>query len=158
MDVNTGNSSTRDEALNNIINKMNRSSSYSPLAYKLDGSGCSCCLSEYFYLLCKINYEYKLFCYYGYINYKTTCAIIRCTCEEPFIWINIKPVEHIITDSELKYFLSVLSSIDNDDWIVDWQDFLTQQKENNEIYKYNESDADSDDNDENKNYSYYFRT
>ena len=52
--LNTSNAKTRDEALNIIITQMNNSSLYKPIAYKLDESGCSCCRSEYFNLICKI--------------------------------------------------------------------------------------------------------
>lgn len=91
--LNTGNSRFRDDALNKVINNMNKSLLYEPLGYKLSGSGCSCCLSECFYLVCRIGFDYKIFIYDGYINHSNKCAGIRCTCGEPFIWKNINPME-----------------------------------------------------------------
>ena len=60
--LNTQNSKTRDHALHTIIDNMNKTSSYVPFAYNLDGSNCSCCLSEYFYLV-MYNYTINFYCY-----------------------------------------------------------------------------------------------
>ena len=153
--LNTGDSRSRADALDKIIKNMNNSSLYKPLGYKLDGSGCSCCLSEYFYLVCKVQNDYKIFVYDGYIRHTSTCAYIRCTCGEPFIWKNINPQEKNFGESELEYFLGIVISIGDCAWKDDFELYLKQQKENEDIRKYNE------DNDDNtyiplKNYFYYF--
>jgi hypothetical protein len=153
--LNTGDSRSRADALDKIIKNMNNSSLYKPLGYKLDGSGCSCCLSEYFYLVCKVQNDYKIFVYDGYIRHTSTCAYIRCTCREPFIWKNINPQEKNFKESELEYFLGIVISIGDYAWKDDFELYLKQQKENEDIRKYNE---DNDDNTDIplKNYFYYF--
>lgn len=153
--LNTGNSRSRSEALDKIITNMNISSLYKPLGYNLDGSGCSCCLSEYFYLVCKVQNDYKIFVYHGYINHTSRCAGIRCTCRESFIWKDINPQEKNFMESELEYFLRIVISIGDDAWKDDFELYLKQQKEYEDIRKYNE---DNDDNTDIplKNYSYYF--
>ena len=151
--LNTSNAKTRDEALNIIITQMNNSSLYKPIAYKLDESGCSCCRSEYFNLICKIWDEYKIFSYDGYIKHANTCALIRCSCDQPFIWKNINPIEQ-----KYENFVSIeetFTSIKNDKWYDDLKYFFEQQKENKAIYKYNE-DEDEETNLSEKNYSFYF--
>lgn len=153
--LNTCNSKSRAEALDKIINNMNKSLLYKPLGYKLDGSGCSCCLSEYFYLVCKVQNDYKIFIYDGYINHTNKCAGIRCTCGEPFIWKNINPREKNFRESELEYFLEIVISIGDDSWKDDYKLYLEQQKEYEDIRKYNEDDDKNNDK-LLKNYSYYF--
>ena len=154
--LNTQNSKTRDHALNTIIDNMNKTSSYVPFAYNLDGSNCSCCLSEYFYLVCKINSDYKILMYDGYINHTSNCAGIRCTCGEPFIWKNINPSIITFTESELEYFLETTMSIRDDEWKDDYKSFLEQQKQCESMQKYNEND-DTNADEPLKNYSYYFK-
>lgn len=148
--LNTENSKTRDDALNKIIQKMNKSLIYKPIAYKYEGSGCSCCLSEYFYLICKIKDKYKIFCYNGYINHTKECAIIRCTCDNPFIWKNIIPKEENIVEICEIYFTSKSTSIQDDNWIYEFKEYVIQEKENDAVFKYNENEDDK------KNYLYYF--
>lgn len=154
--LNTGNSKSREEALNKIINNMHKSLFCEPLGYKFGGSGCSCCLSEYFYLICKIGSDYKIFMYDGYIEHTNKCAGVRCTCEESFKWKNVNPVEEDMSQnqSEIEYLLETMVSIKDETWKDDYKLFLEQQKENENIQKYN----DNDDCDEKslKNYSYYF--
>lgn len=146
--LNTNNSTSRDEALDKIIHSMNKSLSYKPLWYKLEQSGCSCCLAEYFYLVCKIEYEYKILVYHGYISHSNKCAGIRCTCGNPFIWKNINPIEKTVEDYELEYFLKTLISIEDDIWKDEYKLFLEQQKDYKNDYFIDKPL---------KNYSYYFK-
>lgn len=148
---NTNNSKTRDEALNIIINQMTESLLYIPIAYNLDESLCSCCLYESFELIYKIGNEYKILYYDGYIKHLNTCAIIRCSCKEPFIWKNINPKEKDIEDVDLSRFETFTSINDNILWYDDFKYFFKQKLENKEIYKYNEDEIESV-----KNYSFYF--
>lgn len=158
--MNTEDSKTRDDALNKIIEKMNSSLFYEPIAYILEQSGCSCCLSESFYLLCKIKEDYKLFQYDAYINHTNKCAMIRCTCGSPFIWKNIEPKEINFVKYPEEYFISNSIAIQNNNWIDEYQQYIIQKKENDEITKYNENISEDYENDTNKNlknYYYYFR-
>lgn len=157
--LNTSNSKSRDDALNKIINNMNKSTNYVPIAYKYDGSGCSCCLSEYFYLVCKINNEYKIFKYNGYIIHSKDCAIIRCSCNNPFKWKTINPTEEKINDYELENFLENVIAIKNNNILInEYKLFIDQQTENKNICKYNDdSDYNEDFDNKLKNYSYYFK-
>ena len=172
---NTLNAKTREEAFDIIIEQMRNSVIYEPVAYEFRQSGCSCCLYESFTLIYKVNNEYKMLEYVGYINHLDNCALIRCTCNQPFIWSNINPkeikcdVNERETDYILKNFTSInddFTSINDDNWQDDnWKDeyetFIKQQIENDAIYKYNEDD-DGDEYDifyyvHGKNYAYYFR-
>jgi hypothetical protein len=154
--LNTGNSFSREEALNRIIKNMDDTLLYIPLAYKFEQSGCSCCLSEDFYLVYKINLDIKCVIYRGYINHTNKCAGIRCTCGEPFIWKNIIPEETILEKDTLKHF----TFIKEDSWMYDWEEYIIEQQklqeENEKIYKYNEEDEEDEENTNLKNYSYYF--
>jgi hypothetical protein len=167
INLNTSNANSRVDALNIIIKKMTKSSLYCPVAYKNDGSGCSCCLSEYFYIICKINNEYKIFWYNGYIIHKNDCHVIRCSCYNNFIWTNINPVELNFVEfvdelcySDKKYeicnnidrLFEYFTSIDNNLWQNEFENYYYQQKENEEIYLYNENNNDEI----MKNYDYYF--
>jgi hypothetical protein len=161
--LNTSNAKTRDQALNIIIKQMTNSLLYIPLAYKLDGSGCSCCFSEYFYLICKVKNEYKILFYDSYIKHSKNCAIIRCTCNEPFIWNNINPEERKYED--FSSINETFTSINDDSWYNDFTYFIEQQQENKNIYEYNEDEDDASDKYEyeyiktditKKNYSFYF--
>jgi hypothetical protein len=155
MEINTSDAKTREEALHIIINKMNKAFCI-PIAYKLDQSGCSCCLSEYFYLICMMKNEYKIFSYNGYIKHKKTCAIIRCSCNEPFVWKNINPIEEKLENfKNLEYFESFISIIKNDTWVYDLKIFIEQQQENKSIYEYNE-DKEEDNYENLKNHKFYF--
>lgn len=148
--LNTSNAKTREEALNIIIKQTNNSL-YKPIAYKLDESGCSCCRSEYFDLICKIGDEYKIFSYNGYIKHLNSCAIIRCSCDEPFIWKNINPKEQCYEN-----FVSIsetFTSIKDNTWYDDYKYFFEQQEENKAICKYNEEEET---NLSEKNYAFYF--
>lgn len=40
------------------------------ISYNFHNSGCSCCLSEAIYILCKINNIYKLYCYNAYLKHE----------------------------------------------------------------------------------------
>jgi hypothetical protein len=151
MVLNTSNAKTRDQALNIIIKQMTNSL-YIPLAYKFEESGCSCCRSEYFDLICKVGNEYKILCYDGYIKHKNDCARIRCSCDEPFRWNNINPKEQKYED-----FVSVsetFTSINDNTWYNDFKFFFEQQQENENIYKYNEVEETDI---PKKNYAFYFR-
>ena len=150
--LNTSNARNRDEALNTIIKNMNKSMLYKPVAYMLDQSGCSCCRSEYFYLICKIKNEYKVLCYNGHVKHTNNCAITRCLCDESFIWKNIKPTEEKCKD--FKSILESFVSINDDIWKDDYINFLEQQQENKDIYEYNE---DNEDDKLNKNHDFYFK-
>jgi hypothetical protein len=150
--LNTSNAKTRDQALNIIIKQMTNSLLYIPLAYKLEKSGCSCCRSEYFDLICKVRNEYKILCYDGYIKHTNDCALIRCSCNEPFMWNNINPKEQ-----KYENFVSIsetFTSIKDNTWYDDFKYFFKQQQENKNIYKYNEEDEDTDIS--KKNYAFYF--
>jgi hypothetical protein len=151
--LNTSNAKTRDQAVNIIIKQMIDSLLYIPLAYKLDGSGCSCCRSEYFYLICKVCNEYKILFYDGYIKHSNDCALIRCSCYQSFTWKNINPKEENYENfaSELETF----TSIKDNTWYDDFYYFVEQQEENNAIYKYNENENENADIYE-KNYAFYF--
>jgi hypothetical protein len=149
--LNTSNAKTRDQALNIIIKQMTNSLLYIPLAYKLEESGCSCCRSEYFDLICKVRNEYKILCYDGYIKHTNDCARIRCSCDKPFMWNNINSKEQKYED-----FVSIsetFTSIKDDTWYDDFKYFFEQQQENNNIYKYNE---DEETDIPKKNYAFYF--
>jgi hypothetical protein len=148
--LNTGNAKTRNEALNIITNNMNNTLCH-PLAYMFDQSGCSCCRSEYFYLICKIKNEYKIFCYNGYINHTKDCAIMRCSCNEQFSWKNIDPIE-INYDND-NFNFNTFTSIKDNTWYDDCFSFFEQQKENNNIFFYNENDNCDI---LHKNYKFYF--
>ena len=155
--LNTSNAKTRGQALNIIIKQMTNSLLYRPVAYRLDGSGCSCCLSEYFQLICKVRNEYKILYYDGYIKHAKNCALIRCSCNEPFMWNNINPKEQ-----NYETFVSIaetFTSIDDETWYDDFKYFVEQQQENKNICKYNE-DKDEDEYEKNditkKNYAFYF--
>lgn len=148
--LNTSKANTCIKALNIIIKNMNNSSLYVPLAYQLCESGCSCCRAEYFYLICKIVNEYKIYCYNGIIKHTNICAIIRCSCNEPFTWKNINPVEKDFCNINIEHFVS----INDDTWRNDFKMFCDLQQENNDIKIYND---DNDDEDISlKNYSFYF--
>jgi len=155
---NTLDSKTREEALQKIINNMNESLYYKPLAYMLEQSNCSCCRSEYFYLIYKnMDNEVKTLCYSANIFHANTCAIIRCTCNKPFTWKNINPIEKYFTERELTYVFDYFTGLD-ESWVEDYCFYEKQKKENEEIYKYNE-DADENDETNNfikKNYLFYF--
>jgi hypothetical protein len=152
--LNTSNSKTREQALNVIIKQMTDSLLYIPLAYRLDESGCSCCRSEYFDLICKVGNEYKILCYHGYIKHSNDCAIVRCSCYQPFTWKNINPKQQKYEDLDLSSF-ETFTSVNNDTWYYDFKYFFEQQQENNAIYKYNE-DENKDTNIYEKNYAFYF--
>lgn len=151
--LNTSNAKTRDDALNIIIKQMTNSLLYYPIAYKFGESGCSCCRSEYFDLICKIENEYKILFYDGYIKHTNSCALVRCSCEEPFIWKNITPKEQ--NYEYYKNILETFTSIKENTWYDDFKYFFEQKQENKEIYKYNEDDAEETNISE-KNYSFYF--
>lgn len=170
---NTHKSYTRDDALHEITTNMKKSGIYEPLGYIFDESGCSCCLSEYFYLIykCKIRGDtlYKVCSYHGTINHTNDCYGSRCSCFQYFIWKNINPNAKVQTfkdgyEDELNYCLEKYISLkENDDWKNDYCLFLQQQKENEEIQKYiEEKENEEKENEENylyqklKNYSYYF--
>jgi hypothetical protein len=151
MVTNTSNAKTRDQALNIIIKQMTNSLQYIPLAYKLEESGCSCCRSEYFDLICKVGNEYKILCYDGYIKHANDCALIRCSCDAPFRWNNINPKEQTYEN-----FISIsetFTSIKDNTWYEDFKTFFEQQQENKNIYEYNEQEEI----DLSKNYAFYFR-
>lgn len=149
--LNTSKSLTRIEALNTIIIQMKKSLIYTPIAYMFDGSGCSCCLSEYFYLICKIKNEYKILHYDGYIKHTNSCALIRCSCKEPFTWKNINPIE--INCENIVDILDRFISIINHTWYDDFIYFIEQQRENKAIQTYNENEES---NLSEKNYDFYF--
>ena len=153
--LNTHNSKTREEALNKIIKNMNSSSSCKPLAYHLDGSGCSCCLSEYFYLLCKINNDYKILSYDGYINHTDKCVLVRCSCREPFIWKNINPTEKTFGESEIQFLIENMTPIKDFSYIQEYQLYLKEQKYFDNLQKYIDEEDDKMDRPL-KNFSYYF--
>jgi hypothetical protein len=148
--LNTSYAKSRDQALNIIIKQMTNSLQYNPVAYRLDESECSCCRSEYFDLICKVENEYKILCYDGYIKHSNDCAIIRCSCYQPFIWKNINPKEKNYENLDLSSF-ETFTSIKDNKWYDDFKYFFEQQQENNAIYKYNE-----DNNIYQKNYAFYF--
>ena len=152
--LNTSNSKTREQALNVIIKQMTDSLLYIPLAYRLDESGCSCCRSEYFDLICKVRNEYKILCYDGYIKHSNDCAGTRCSCYQPFTWKNINPKDKKYENLDLSSF-ETFTSVNNDTWYDDFKYFFEQQEENNAIYKYNE-DENEDTNIYEKNYAFYF--
>ena len=149
--LNTSDAKTRDQALNIIIKQMSHSSMYIPLAYKLDGSRCSCCRSEYFDLICKVGEEYKILCYEGYIKHANDCFLIRCSCNKPFIWKNINPKEENYENDVSIY--ETYTPIKDNTWYDDFKYFFEQQQENNNILKYNEEDDDITE----KNYAFYFK-
>jgi len=170
---NTHNSFSREQALDEVITNMKKSKLYEPLGYYFDGSGCSCCLSEYFYLVYKQHVprecRYRMCFYDGDINHTKTCPVIRCNCFVYFIWKNINPCSHSFKDKdELESFLqNFISFQENDDWKKDYYDFFVQEQENEEIRKYNKEDEEDEDEDEDmldkdkysyylKNFSFYF--
>lgn len=161
MNLSTDNSKTIHDALRKIIDKLNQTSSpYIPISYQMDGSGCSCCRSEYFYLIYKIKStnEYKMFCYHAAIHHATNCAIIRCSCDAPFLWKNITPTDAHIDDMSDSYAELHFSPVDtnNEKWFVDVIECRTQQLENEEIARYNEKDDDADAEAGEKNRRFYF--
>ena len=125
---------------------------YYPLAYRLDESGCSCCRSEYFDLICKVENEYKILSYNGYIKHSNDCAIVRCSCYQPFTWKNINPKQQKYEDFDLSIF-ETFTSVKDDTWYNDFKYFFEQQEENKAIYIYNEYE---DTNIYEKNYAFYF--
>jgi hypothetical protein len=147
---NTSNAKTRDQALDIIIKQMTNASLYIPLAYKLEESGCSCCRSESFDLICKVGNDYKILGYDGYIKHKHDCARIRCSCYEPFTWKNIHPKEQKY--QEFMDISETFTSIKDNTWYEEFNDYVEQQKENENIYQYNEEETDYL-----KNYDFYFR-
>jgi hypothetical protein len=149
--LNTLNAKTRDQALHIIINQMTESLIYIPLAYKLEESRCSCCRSEYFNLICKVNNEYKILRYNGYIKHKLDCALIRCSCNEPFTWSNINPKEE--PNENLVFLFKSYTSIIDNGWYDDYTYFVEQQQENMNICKYNE-EIETDVSE--KNWAFYF--
>jgi hypothetical protein len=149
--LNTANAKTRDQALDIITKQMTNSTLYIPLAYKLDESGCSCCRSESFDLICKVGDEYKILGYDGYIKHKNDCARIRCSCDAPFTWKNINPKEQKYDGS---FDIAVtFTSIKDNTWFEECNHYFEQQQENTNIYKYNEDDEIE----YLKNYDFYFR-
>ena len=153
--LNTFDSTNRNDALNKIINNMTNSSEYKPLAYMLDQSNCSCCRSEYFYLVCKNDKnEIKILGYYGLIKHNNNCSIIRCTCDEPFAWKNINPIEKHFLDCELPHLFDNFIGINDESWIDDYYLYQEQKKENEEIYYYNENEEN--DKFQEKNSRFYF--
>ena len=150
--LNTSNAKNRDQAFNIIIKQMTNSLLYVPLAYKLEESGCSCCRSESFDLICKVGNEYKILSYDGYIKHTNDCARIRCSCDAPFRWNHINPKEQKYED-----FVSIsetFTSIKDDTWYDDFKYFFEQQQENNNIYEYNENEETDI---SKKNYAFYFK-
>ena len=148
--LNTSNAKTRDQALHIIIKQMTGSLLYQPVAYRLDESECSCCRSEYFELLCKVENEYKMLCYDGYLKHSNDCAMIRCSCYQPFIWKNINPKEKKYEDIDVSS-VETFTSIHENEWVDDFKYFVEQQQENKAIYKYNEEETIYE-----KNYAFYF--
>jgi hypothetical protein len=148
---NTSNAKTRDQALDIIIKQMTNASLYIPLAYKLEESGCSCCRSESFDLICKVGNEYKILGYDGYIKHKNDCERIRCSCDEPFTWKNIHPKEQKY--QEFMDISETFTSIKDNTWYEEFNDYVEQQKENENIYQYNEEEETEC----LKNYDFYFR-
>lgn len=154
--LNTSNAKTRDQALNIIITKMYNTPKYNPVAYRLHGSGCSCCLSENFDIICKVEHEFKFLCYEGYIKHSKDCALIRCSCNNPFIWKNINPKE-----KNYENFISILDTfipIKDNTFHNDLQYFFEQKEENKLIYNYNETNENNSDDEyiSKKNYKFYF--
>jgi hypothetical protein len=148
--LNTSNAKTRDQALNIILKQMTNSL-YIPLAYKLEESGCSCCRSECFDLICKVGNEYKFLCYDGYIKHTNDCELIRCSCDAPFKWNNINPTEQ--TYDHFDSISETFTSINDNTWYDDFKFFFEQQQENHNIYEYNEKDETDV---AKKNYAFYF--
>ena len=149
----TSNAKTREEALNIVINKMKNSIDHTPIAFYFDGSGCSCCLSEYFYLIYKNNNNYKMNVYNGYIKHTKTCPIIRCSCNEPFIWKKIQPEEENIDYTNSNFYKNFIG-IDNNLWYRDYENYQEQQQENKLINEYNNEEEDTF---LVKNYTFYFK-
>jgi len=148
---NTSNAKNRDQALDTILKQMTNSIIYIPLAYKLDESGCSCCRSESFDIICKVGDEYKILGYDGYIKHKHDCERIRCSCDEPFTWKNIHPKEQKY--QEFVNISETFTSIKDNTWYEEFTYFFQQQQENENIYHYNEEEETEC----LKNYDFYFR-
>jgi len=159
MNFNTYDCSTREEALQLIIQNMKKTKEYTPLGYYLDHSGCSCCRADYFYIMFLYKSNYQMIIYNANIKHDSNCRIIRCSCYDPFDWKNINPEEKEIEEKSIEYWLEKLISVDknNDLWKSDFEYYFyyhfQQEKENNSIFEYNES---NEDNVNNKNYNYYF--
>ncbi len=164
--LNTHDAKTRIDALNAIIKQMSNSTSHIPIAYMFNESCCSCCRSECFDLICKTKSEYKILCYSGYIKHTNICALIRCSCNEPFIWKNIIPEEKNYKNYEnyenMLYVLCLFTPIKDDLWYDDCKYFFEQQQENKFICEYNEDEDEDEDENVNskdsfgKNYDFYF--
>lgn len=146
----TSNAKTCMQALNIVVKQMSDLSMYDPIAYKLGGSTCSCCRSEYFDLICKLGDRYKFLRYEGYINHAKDCTIMRCSCNKSFIWKNIEPKERKYDDF---FPFERFVSIANDTWYDNLKYHFEQQRENENIYEYNEDEESYT----TKNYAYYFK-
>ena len=164
MNFNTTNCTTREEALEYIIQNMKKTIDYIPLAYRLEHSGCSCCRADYFYLLFLYKGNYEMITYHANMKHERNCLHIRCWCHDPFDWKNINPERNEIVETEIQYWLDCMISVnkkDNDSWKLDFEYYFyyyfQQEIENNAILEYNNID---DDNKEEevylKNYHYYF--
>lgn len=154
-DIKTRNSQSRDQAFFTVMQKMKSSLIYEPLAIKYYESGCSCCLSESFTILCKTKDDYKTFYYNAKMYHSKNCAVIRCTCNVSFDWKNITPQIKSVDES---FNMCNFSSIEDDNWKYDFEYYISQMEENNSIYKYND-DSDSEDEyfKDKKNHLFYFK-
>jgi len=128
----TEKSNNRIDALNLILNKQENI-----IAYLIDGSGCSCCLSEYFDIIVFDNNMYTLYRYSAYQKHLPDCALIRCSCNSPFIWKNISP-----NKIEKSYFINLDSftpTVCETDWknhMYNYKIIMEQMQENEEIEEY----------------------
>ena len=156
--ISTGNASDRESALHNVLQKNKNA-----IAYKFDGSGCSCCRSSYFYLLCKSNngYAYEMYCYHGNLTHDRDCALIRCSCNSSFTWENITPTKENLNEFLLKDMIESFIPITDKSWDFDYLTYLELEQENQKI----KDMIDKDEKDNNmfyscptvkKNYYYYF--
>ena len=152
MHLSTGNSKTRDEALKHILILMPNC-----IAYRVDGSNCSCCLSEYFEIITYQNARYKTYIYDGYQKHANDCVLIRCSCNVPFTWKNICPSCPIM--NMVINFDHFVPLIVETKWNEHQTNIICQMEqniENEEIQKYIKTTSKFDIDSTQKNASFYF--
>jgi hypothetical protein len=156
--VSTLNSNSRKSALTNVIKQIDQLIQCQSIAYKFNQSGCSCCLSESFDLLCKIGDDYKLLSYDAYIKHTHACLLIRCTCKQPFVWKHILPIEQNVLDvnQNNEYINTFIPLTNNLLWLDEYYYYYEVQQQNQAILIYNNDEVEDEINSQLKNYSYYF--